>query len=64
MAEYKDIKEWAYRELYGFTPEIEEQMRQEYKGPKNRCPFCGAELPQPENVTLENDGTYSAGEED
>ena len=26
------------------------------------CPFCGAELPQSENVIiLENDGTYSVG---
>lgn len=38
--EYKDLKEWAYRELYGFTPEIEEQMRQEYK-----ASFRGGKVP-------------------
>lgn len=40
-----DLLKWAYRELYGFTPESEEKLRAAYPPEKEPvCPFCGRKL--------------------
>ena len=38
----------------------------EFQKPSRFCPNCGAkmDLPEPQNVMIINDGTYSAGEEE